>query len=86
MPPTRVPLVNATGEIHAEPVYTVGELAGLLGKSQRTVRRRVSAGLWPHVRMDDGRLLFTAEHVRLIVKAYAGTHDFPAHEPPNPRP
>jgi hypothetical protein len=28
-----------------------------------------------------GRLLFTAEHVRLIVGAFTDSHDFPAHEP-----
>jgi hypothetical protein len=82
MPPTRVPIVTASGEIAAEPLYDVGEVAGLLGTSVRTVKRRVNAGLWPHVRRGDGRLFFTAEHVRLIVAAFTESHDYPAHEPP----
>lgn len=79
--PTREPLVNASGEIRQEPLYDVDELAGLLGTSPRTVRRRVNAGLWPYVRGQRGRLLFTAEHVRLIVAAFNVAHDYPAHEP-----
>jgi hypothetical protein len=82
MPPTRVPVVTATGEIAAEPLYDVAEVAGLLGTSVRTVKRRVNAGLWPYVRRDDGRLFFTAEHVRLIVATFTESHDYPAHEPP----
>jgi Helix-turn-helix domain len=81
--PTREPIVTAGGEIRAEPLYDVDELARLLGSSGRTVRRRVNAGLWPHVRGKGGRLFFTAEHVRLIVAAFNSTHDYPAHEPPN---
>lgn len=79
--PTREPLVTATGEIRTEPLYDVDEIAGLLGTSARTVRRRVNAGLWPYVRGQRGRLLFTAEHVRLIVAAFNVSHDYPAHEP-----
>lgn len=81
--PTRVPIVNAAGEIRTEPLYDVDELAGLLTTSPRTVRRRVNAGLWPHIRGQRGRLLFTAEHVRLIVAAFNVAHDYPAHEPPS---
>jgi hypothetical protein len=73
--------VTPSGEIRPELVYDADELAALLGASARTVRRRVSAGLWPHIRGHRGRLLFTAEHVRLIVAAFNETHDFPAHEP-----
>jgi hypothetical protein len=80
--PTRVPVVTASGEITTEPLYDVGEVAGLLGTSQRTVKRRVNAGLWPHVRRTDGRLFFTAEHVRLIVATFTESHDYPPHEPP----
>lgn len=79
--PTRVPIVTPTGEIRAEPLYDVDELAGLLGTSARTVRRRVNAGLWPHVRGQRGRLFFSAEHIRHIVAAFNETHDYPAHEP-----
>ena len=81
--PTREPIVSASGEIRNEPLYDVDELAGLLGTSPRTVRRRVNAGLWPHIRGKRGRLLFTAEHMRLIVAAFNVAHDYPAHEPPN---
>jgi hypothetical protein len=79
--PTREPIVTATGEVRAEPVWDVDELAGLLDTSPRTVRRRVNAGLWPHIRGKRGRLMFTAEHVRLIVAAFNVAHDYPAHEP-----
>lgn len=81
--PTREPIVTAAGEIRTEPLYDVDELAGLLGTSPRTVRRRVNAGLWPHIRGKRGRLLFSAEHMRLIVAAFNVSHDYPAHEPPN---
>jgi hypothetical protein len=65
-----------------EPCYTADELSALLGASTRTIRRRVSAGLWPHMRAgSNGRLLFTREHVRLIVAAFNEAHDYPAHEP-----
>lgn len=80
--PTREPIVSASGEIRTEPLYDVDELAGLLGTSPRTVRRRVNAGLWPHIRGKRGRLLFSAEHMRLIVAAFNVAHDYPAHEPP----
>jgi hypothetical protein len=73
--PSREPIVNAAGEIRSEPVYDVDELAGLLGASARTVRRRVNAGLWPHIRGHRGRLFFTAEHVRLIVAAFNAAHE-----------
>jgi hypothetical protein len=79
--PTREPIVNGAGEIRNEPLYDVGEVAGLIGTSPRTVRRRVNAGLWPHIRGKRDRLLFTAEHVRLIVAAFNTAHDYPAHEP-----
>lgn len=80
--PSRVPILTATGDVHAMPVYDVDELAELLGTSTRTVRRRVAAGIWPHVRGHVGhrdRLLFTAEHVRLIVAAFNESNDYPAH-------
>lgn len=79
--PTREPIVTAAGDVRQEPLYDVDELAGLLGTSGRTVRRRVNAGLWPHVRGQRGRLFFTAEHVRLIVAVFNRSHDYPAHEP-----
>lgn len=83
--PTHVPIVNAAGEITTEPLYDPEELAGLLGTSVRTVKRRVKAGVWPYVRRDNGHLYFTAEHVRLIVAAFTKSHDYPAHEPPDKR-
>jgi len=79
--PNPYPIADAAGGIHEEPCWDVAELGALLRTSDRTVRRRVNAGLWPYVRGKGGRILFTAEHVRLIVRAFNETHDYPAHEP-----
>jgi len=79
--PAPYPIADPSGAIRPEPCYDVTELATLLGVSDRTIRRRVSAELWPYVRGKGGRLLFTREHVRLIVRAFNETHDYPAHEP-----
>lgn len=79
--PNPYPIADVAGAIRLEPCYDVPELAALLGTSDRTIRRRVTAELWPHVRGKGGRVLFTREHVVLIVKAFNETHDFPAHEP-----
>lgn len=79
--PATLPITDAAGVVQLVPLWDVSELADLLGTSDRTVRRRVTAGLWPYVRGKGGRLLFTREHVALIVKAFNETHDYPAHEP-----
>lgn len=83
--PTHEIITTPTGDVRTERVYDVDEMAGLLGMSARTVRRRVTAGLWPYVRGQRGRILFTGEHARAIVAAVAESHvshDYPAHEPP----
>ncbi len=79
--PARTPITDANGVVNIETTYDVEELAQLLGASARTVRRRVTAGLWPYVRGKGGRIMFTPEHVRTIVAAFNTTHDYPAHEP-----
>jgi len=83
--PLTIPLLDAAGQIAQTTVYTVDELAELLGASTRTIRRRVGDELWPHIRTESGRILFTAEHVRLIVASFNQPHDYPAHEPARTR-
>lgn len=78
--PHQYPIADAAG-VRIETCWDVPEMAELLGASDRTIRRRVTAGLWPHIRGKGGRVLFTREHVRLIVAAWNETHDYPAHEP-----
>jgi excisionase family DNA binding protein len=77
--PIKYPIVDALGDIRLEPCLNVEELATLLGASDRTVRRRVNCHAWPYVRGKGGRILFTREHVRLIVAAFNESHDYPAH-------
>jgi hypothetical protein len=79
--PTRTAIADADGEVTWETTYDVAEMAQLLDTSSRTVRRRVNGGYWPHVRGKGGRVLFTREHVRLIVASFNTTHIYPAHEP-----
>jgi hypothetical protein len=79
--PVELPLAKPDGELSTETVWTVPELAALLGTSTRTVRRRVASELWPHIRGKKDRVYFTREHVRQIVAAYHAAHDYPAHEP-----
>jgi len=84
--PIRVPVdIDDSGAVVHEQLWNVAELADFLGMSQRTVRRRVNTGLWPYVRRGDGRLMFTREHVRMIVSVVNESHDYPAHEPANRR-
>lgn len=79
--PTRTAVTNAAGVVTHETTYDVNELAEILGASHRTVRRRVAGEYWPHIRGKGGRILFTSEHVRIIVRAFNESHDYPAHEP-----
>ena len=71
-------VANPDGTISKVEGLDLHEVAELTGYSYDTVRRRISAGLWPYT-VKGRRLYMTHAQVWAVVEA--STHDYPAHEP-----